>query len=92
MLKSYHKIAHYICFLVKNYLKIFFSCGVIANFVFFVTKMLIPQGVMRCQHSLTPELFEAGIHPGIFTLSRVEFAIVVDAVVLKRGDIILTRP
>ena len=43
----------------------FFSCGVIANFVFFVSNMLIPQGVMRCQHSLTPEQFDAGIHPGI---------------------------
>ena len=58
----------------------FFSCGVIANFVFFVTKMLIPQGG---QHSLTPVQFDAGIHVGIFTLSRVEFAIYLYAVVLK---------
>ena len=53
----------------------FFSCGFIANFVFFVTKMLIPQGVLICQHSLTLVQFDAGIDPGVFTLSRVEFAI-----------------
>ena len=44
ILKSYHKIAHYIYFVLKK--KLFenvFSCGVIANFVFCVTKMLIPK-------------------------------------------------
>ena len=55
ILKSYHNIAHYIYFVLKkNYLKTFFSCGVITNFVFCVTKMLIRQGVMRCRHSPTP--------------------------------------
>ena len=37
----------------------FFSCGVIAKFVFCVAKMLFPQGVMRCQHSSKPETFRA---------------------------------
>ena len=70
LLKSYHKIAHYICFLVKK--KLFenvFPCGVIANFVFFMSKMSISQGVMRCQHSLTPEQFDAGVHSGIFFIA-----------------------
>ena len=76
MLKSYHKIAHYILFSCKKKLfGNFFSCRVIANFVFFMTKMLIPQGVLRCQHSLTPVQFDVGIPPGIFTLSCIEFAI-----------------
>ena len=52
----------------------FFSCGVIANFVFCVTKMLIPQGVARCQHSSTPHTSCAvwrGNTPGVSSLYRV---------------------
>ena len=44
ILKSYHKTAHYICFLLKrDYLKMFYSCGVIANFLFCMSKMLTPR-------------------------------------------------
>ena len=46
IIKSHHKIAHYIYFVLKKkFFEEVFSCGVIANFVFCMTKMLIPQGV-----------------------------------------------
>ena len=51
ILKSHHKIAHHIYFVLKKKLfeKVFFL-GKLVESVFCVSKMLISQEVMRCQY------------------------------------------